>query len=239
MVETKADVTDDRDQGKTAIYVRVSTDDQSLDRQRNETWDYATETLGVPPKAIIVYEDTGTGRDTQRPGFQLMMERVQAGDVDRVIVLEVSRLSRSMRDLATTVDMLVDEYDTGLHIMNMNISLEPDCDEPYQRAFVNIMGSLAQLEADMIRERVRSGIEAAKAAGKHHGRPPFGFDSNDGYLSPNENYDIAVEVLDRIAKGESVRSTARYAGVTRSTVRRIAEREELYRESVDGEGADE
>ena len=216
--------------GETAIYARVSTDDQSLDRQKNEAWDYATDTLDVPPSTITVYEDKGTGRDTQRDGFQQLMERVRAGDVDRVIVLEVSRLSRSMRDLATTIETLVDENDTGLHILGMNLALEPDCDEPYQRAFINIMGTIAQLEADMIRERTRSGIEAAKSAGKHTGRPPFGFDVVNGYLSPNEDYDTAVEVLDRIEKGESKRSTARYAGVSRSTVGRILERAELYQE---------
>ena len=124
------------------------------------------------------------------------MERVRAGDVDRVIVLEVSRLSRSMRDLATTIETLVDDHDTGLHILGMNLSLEPDCDDPYQRAFINIMGTIAQLEADMIRERTRSGIEAAKQAGKHTGRPPFGFDVVNGYLTPNEDYDTAVEVID-------------------------------------------
>lgn len=48
------------------------------------------------------------------------------------------------------------------------------------------METIAQLEADMIRERTRTGIEAAKAAGKHTGRPPFGFDVNNGYLTPNE-----------------------------------------------------
>lgn len=93
------------------------------------------------------------------------------------------------------------------------------------------MGTIAQLEADMIRERSRSGIEAAKRAGKHVGRPPFSFDVNgDGYLSPNENYDMAVEILERIEKGESKRSTARYADVARSTVGRIVDRADLYRE---------
>ena len=135
-----------------------------------------------------------------------------------------------MRDLATTVETIVDESDTGLHVLDMNLSLEPEDDDPYQRAFLNIMGTISQLEADMIRERTRSGIEAAKAAGKHTGRPPFGFDVNDGYLTPNGDYDTAVEILKRIEKGESKRSVARFAGVSRSTVGRILDRAELYRD---------
>lgn len=160
------------------------------------------------------------------------MDQVCAGDVDRVIVLEVSRLSRSMRDLATPVETIVDESDTGLHILDISLAIEPGEDYPYQRAFLNIMGTIAQLEADMIRERTRSGIKAAKAAGKHTGRPPFGFDVNGGYLTPNENYDTAIEILERIEKGESKRSTARFAGVSRSTVGRILDRADLYRDQT-------
>lgn len=214
----------------TALYTRVSTDDQSLARQKETTWNYALDELGVEPAAITVYQDTGTGRDTQRDGYQALIKQVRAGDVERVIVLEVLRLSRSMRDLATTVETIVDESNTGLHILDLNLALEPGDNDPYQRAFLNIMGTIAQLEADMIRERTRSGIQAAKQAGKHTGRPPFGFDVNDGYLTPNENYDTAVEVLERIAKGESKRSTARFAGVSRSTVSRICDRAALYRD---------
>ena len=154
--------------------------------------------------------------------------RVRAGEVERVIVLEVSRLSRSMRDLATTVETIVNENDTGLHILDMNLAIEPSEEDPYQCAFVNIMGTIAQLEADMIRERTRSGIEAAKQAGKHTGRPSFGFDVADGYLTPNEDYDIAVEIIDRIEKGERKRLTARHAGVARLTIDRILERKDLY-----------
>ena len=160
------------------------------------------------------------------------MRCIRAGEVERVIVLEVSRLSRSMRDLATTVETIVDENDTGLHVLDMNLAIEPGDDDPYQRAFVNIMGTIAQLEADMIRERTRSGIEAAKQAGKYTGRPPFGFGVADDYLTPNEDYDVAVEILERIEKGESKRSTARFAGISRSTIDRILERRELYEEAA-------
>ena len=94
-------------------------------------------------------------KSTQRDGYQQLMTDVCDGEVDRVVALEVSRLSRSMRDLVTTVETIVDESDTGLHVLDMNLALEPDEDDPYQRAFLNIMGTIAQLEADMILERVR------------------------------------------------------------------------------------
>ena len=69
--------------GHTALYARVSTADQSLNRQKEETWTYAVKQLDVPPTSIEVYEDTGTGRDTQRDGYQELIADVRAGDVDR------------------------------------------------------------------------------------------------------------------------------------------------------------
>lgn len=56
--------------GTTALYARVSTTDQSLTRQKDETYAYAIDDLGVEPSTIEVYTDTGTGRDTQRDGYQ-------------------------------------------------------------------------------------------------------------------------------------------------------------------------
>lgn len=220
-------------EGETALYCRVSTEDQSAERQQNETFEYATERLGVSPAHVGVYLDKSTGRDIERKAFQQLMSRVREDSVDRVIVTEVSRLSRSLRDLSTVIETVVDEHDTGMHILDMNLALEPGDDDPYQRAFVNIMGTIAQLEADMIQERTRSGMLAAESQGKHLGKPPFGFDVNDGYLTPNEDYDTAVEVLERIERGESKRSTARFAGVSRSTVGRIVDRADLYREFAD------
>lgn len=136
-------------------------------------------------------------------------------------------------NLATTIETIVDEHDTGLHVLDMSLAIEPgDEGDPYQRAFMNIMGTIAQLEADMIRERTRSGIEAAKQTGKHTGRPPFGFDVADGYLTPNDEYDVVVEIVERIEKGESKRSTARFAGVSRATIDRILDRKDMYQEQT-------
>lgn len=48
-----------------------------------------------------------------------------------------------MRDLANTVEMIIDKNDTGLHILDMNLALEPGDDDPYQRVFLNLMGTIA------------------------------------------------------------------------------------------------
>ncbi|WP_338036196.1 hypothetical protein [Halococcus salsus] len=76
---------------------------------------------------------------------------------------------------------------------------------------------------------MREGITASRAQGKWHGRPPFGFDvGSEGYLTPNEDYDTAVVIIDELDKGTSKRELARRAGITRTTVRAIDDNRERY-----------
>src|SRR5699024_167458 len=119
--------------GKTALYCRVSTADQSLARQRKRTSEYATDTLGVEPAVIEVYSDRQTGTDTDRDGYRDLMEAVEAGEIERVVASEVSRISRSVRDFAAIVERVVDDNEVGLHILDMGISLSgaPDERDPY------------------------------------------------------------------------------------------------------------
>jgi DNA invertase Pin-like site-specific DNA recombinase len=214
---------------ETALYCRVSTEDQNLKRQKEETWDYAVETLGVEASTVTVYEDKASGRNVDRDGFQRLMSKVRDAEVGRVVVLELSRVTRSMRDLSSTVDELK-ENGTSLHIVNRRMDLDPDEPEPMTEAFFYLSGIFAQLEAEMVRERTISGIRAAKDAGKHTGRPPYGFDTDeDGYLVLNDNFDNALVILDELERGESKRSLARRFDVSRATVSNIEGKEEFYR----------
>ncbi|EMA43598.1 recombinase family protein [Halococcus saccharolyticus] len=213
----------------TALYCRVSTTDQTLARQRQRTSEYATDALGIEPAAIEVYSDKQTGTDTDRDGYRELMEAVEAGDVERVIASEVSRISRSVRDFAATVDRIVDENEVGLHILDMGIDLDPDERDPYTRAFLTVAATFAELEAEIKRDNITEGIAASREQGKWHGRPPFGFDVGpEGYLTPNDDYETAVVILDELDKGASKRDLARRTGVNRSTVQRIANNRERY-----------
>ncbi len=214
---------------KTALYCRVSTEDQSLDRQKNRTYEYATERLDVEPTSIEVYDDKSTGTDTDRSGYADLLEDVEAGAIDHVVASEVSRISRSVRDFTTTVDRIVDENETGLHILDMGIELEPDEEDPYTRAFLSVAATFAELEAEIKRKNTREGIAAAREAGKWHGRPPFGFEvGSEGYLVPTSEYDVAVAILDELDAGSSKRSLSRSTGVARSTISSIENNRDLY-----------
>ena len=224
VVKSGSDMTE-----KTALYCRVSTDDQSLARQRQRTSEYATDRLGIEPAAIEVYTDKQTGTDTDRDGYRKLMEAVERGDVERVIASEVSRISRSVRDFAATVERVVDENEVGLHILDMGIDLDPDERDPYTRAFLTVAATFAELEAEIKRDNTREGIAASRSQGKWHGRPPFGFDvGSEGFLVPNNDYETAIVVLDELDKGASKRELGRRTGVGRSTVRHIANNRERY-----------
>jgi DNA invertase Pin-like site-specific DNA recombinase len=216
----------------TAIYARVSTEEQSLEGQKKSAWEYTTDTLGVPKSEVIVLEDKSTGTDTDRSGYREMMSLAESAEIERVVVREVSRIARNMRDLNRTVGQLVDDNDVSVHIIDADLHIGEDAGDSLidDEMVLQLLGMAAELEAKLNKERTMAGLAAAKEAGKHTGRPPFGFDTDDdGYLVPNENFDTALAVIERVdAHDESVRSTARYAGIARSTVRNIMDRKEFY-----------
>jgi len=216
----------------TAIYVRVSTPDQSLDGQKQAAWDYCVETLDESPGNIVVLEDKSTGTDTERSGYRELMNRASAGEFDRVVVREVSRIARNMRDLNRTVGSLVDDHGVSVHIIDAGLAVGEDADESLidDEMILQLLGIAAELEAKLNKERTKAGLAAAQEAGKHTGRPPFGFDTDeDGYLVPNENFDTALAIIERIESDDkSVRSTATHAGVSRATVRSVVDRKEIY-----------
>lgn len=213
----------------TAVYARVSTDEQSLERQKEECYEYAVDRLDVSPNEIRFFEDQATGTNTEREAYQELMSAIEEDLFAKVLVLETSRLSRSVGDLATTVEHLL-EHQTGLVVINRNITLKPGEDtDPMQKVFLQLMGVFAEMEASMTRERIKSGIRQAKAEGKNIGRPPYGFTtgSESGQLVPTyPEYEKAIVAIERYEGGDSIRSIALELDIPRTTVRRIVKKEE-------------
>jgi DNA invertase Pin-like site-specific DNA recombinase len=213
---------------KPAVYARVSTGQQELQRQLETCTEYALSKFDVERSALTYYRDTDTGSDTKRDGFQQLLSDVESGVVSDVVVHEISRLSRSMTDLSATVDRLKDAG-VGLHVYDRDLVIDPESNDPMTEAFFYLMGVFAQLERDMIRQRVRSGIREAQRQGKHTGRTPYGFTTDDeGYLIPNDDYETACIALEQLQGGESKRSVAKATGISRRTLGRIEKRAEMY-----------
>ena len=151
------------DKRKTYIgYVRISSADQNEERQLK-----ALENFGKPMHKIFI--DKCSGKDTNRPQFQKMMDYVRDGDV--VIVCDYSRLARSSTDLLRTVQELQDK---GVEIVSLRERL--DTTTPEGRFMLTVFAGLAQFEREIMKERQREGIAIAKAQGKYKGRQPIPVD---------------------------------------------------------------
>lgn len=135
-------------------YIRVSTTHQNTDRQEDSLEQMNVEKLFI---------EKASGKDRRRPQLKAMMDFVQAGDT--VVVHELSRMARSVVDL----------YDIAKELNDKGVSLESlkediDLTSATGKLTFGIMAVMAQFERDLLLERQKEGIAAAKARGKRWGR---------------------------------------------------------------------
>jgi len=167
-------------------YVRVSTKDQQDTRQL-----IAMEHRGIPPERI--FSEKVSGKDIKRPQLQLLMNRVQMGDI--VVVESISRFARNTKDLLGLVEKL-----TAKGVEFVSLKEHIDTTTPTGRFTLTIFAAIAELERECTLLRQAEGIAAAKAQGKHLGRP---------IKKPPENFAEVVKQWERgkISFGEALRQT--------------------------------
>lgn len=214
-----------------ACYVRVSTASQNIERQLSSTKEYAQNELDTDLVDIEFYRDTATGTSTEpREAYQQLMQDIDSGKIEAVIAHEVSRIARSISDLERTAERLR-ESGVELHVVSEGLVMEPDNEDPYQRALFQLLGVFAELEASIKRQNIREGISARKESDEYrHGPAPLGFEKRNGHLVEGNDYQYVVEVLDQVTRGDmSKREAARELDTSRRTIRRsVDERPELY-----------
>jgi DNA invertase Pin-like site-specific DNA recombinase len=189
---------------RAAIYLRVSTVDQTTANQERELREIAGRS-GL--EIVKVYRDHGIsgakGRD-ERPAFDALCKAATRREFDVVMAWSVDRLGRSLQRL---VEFLAEIHELGIDLFLHQQGL--DTRTAAGKAMFGMMGVFAEFERSMIQERVRAGLLRAKSEGKRLGRPP-----------------IAEEVQERIraalAGGLSVRKTAAQFKVNPSTVQSIS-----------------
>jgi len=214
-----------------ALYHRVSTEEQSLERQRQSTSDYALSKLDADLNDRHRFEDKSTGTNTNRSGYIDMMQSVESGEVDVVLSQEVSRLARSIRDLDRTVERIVEENECELHIIKEGFTLKPEGTDAFQTAMLRLLGVFAELEADMAQQRAKEGIAIRQMEDDYrHGPAPLGFAKDDGHLVEAPEYDEVCSVLEQVVEETlSKRKAANQSETTRTTIRSsIEDRPELY-----------
>lgn len=141
-------------------YMRVSKADgsQSTDLQRD-----ALLAAGVDPGQV--YEDHASGRTDARPGLESTLKALRRGDV--LVVWKLDRLGRSLRDLVNIVHDL-DQRGVGLRVLT-GCGVSIDTTKPAGKLVFGIFAALAEFERDLISERTRAGLAAARARGRKGG----------------------------------------------------------------------
>ncbi|MGE0854417.1 MAG: recombinase family protein [Hyphomicrobiaceae bacterium] len=191
---------------RVALYLRVSTGEQTTRNQRREL-EAVAERHGWEIAAI--FEDAGIsgakGRK-DRPGLDGMLKAVARREVDLVMAWSVDRLGRSLVDLLATLQ--------ELHAKNVDLYLHQqglDTSTPSGRAMFQMMGVFSEFERSMIQQRVKAGLARARDEGVVLGRPKL------------EEADPAraAKVRAMRSRGDGVRKIARELGVGVGTVLRL------------------
>jgi putative DNA-invertase from lambdoid prophage Rac len=226
----------------TVIYTRAASSETSIAEQRQRALEYTTDTVDLDEEDVLVLADRGTeARTDDSSGYQRLSSLIATGDAERVVVTDASRIAKTMPDFYDLLDALLDN-DVAVHVIDAGLALGEDLSttgaqsngsKPSDESVLRALGIAVELEESVSAERTKEGIDAAKASGKHVGRPPFGFDSQGGQLIPNDDFETALEVIERIENGKSKRSTARNAGISRATVQNVVDRKEIYLDYAD------
>jgi DNA invertase Pin-like site-specific DNA recombinase len=151
----------------TAIYARVSTKDQTTDNQVEQLKQVAAK-AGWSVSAVYADVISGSKGREQRPELDAMLKAVTRREIDRVMVWSVDRLGRSLQDLVSTMQE-IQAAGADLYLHQQSI----DTSTPAGKALFQMCGVFAEFEREMIRERVKAGLERTKAKGTKLGRRPI------------------------------------------------------------------
>ncbi len=137
-------------------YARVSTEQQNLDRQLDMLQKYGVD---------FIYNEKMTGTKRNRPELEKLLERLTEGDT--VVVESLSRLGRSTKDLI----WLMETFNAkGVNLVSLKESI--DTTTSTGKLLFTLMSALAQFERDVLADRTKEGLAAARARGRKGGRPP-------------------------------------------------------------------
>jgi DNA invertase Pin-like site-specific DNA recombinase len=184
---------------KIALYARVSTDGQNPEVQLAALRAHATQRGW---EILEEFVDHGfSGAKERRPALDWLMKAAWTGRFQAVLVWRFDRFARSVKHLITALEQF-----RALHVNFISLQEQFDTSSPIGHAMFTIIGAMAQLERDIIRERVKAGLAQARAKGVRLGRPAVRID--------------CAEVALLQGQGCSLPEIARRLRCSRSTVKR-------------------
>lgn len=174
-------------------YARVSTDTQNLDRQLDQL-----KTAGCKN----IYQEKITGTKKERPELEKLLDHVRDGDV--IIISDLTRLSRSIKDLFHLVELIEKK---GANIKSLKESWM-DTTSPQGKLMFTLFAGISQFERDLISQRTKEGLSSARARGRKGGRP----------IKPNKEVELAIKMHD--SKEYSIAEIEKATGVSKTSLYR-------------------
>ena len=193
---------------RAAVYRRVSTSDQSCERQQ---LDLAAFAQRGHYDVVSVFKETASGNRADRIERAKVIALARDRQIEVVLVTELTRWGRSTTDLLASLQEL---EACGVSVIAQT-GLQFDLKSPQGKLFSSLMAALAEFERDLLRERVRSGIAAARGRGVKFGRQP-------GVRVKADRYTDRVVCLR--AQGQSYRGIAQVLRLSKNTVMEIIQR---------------
>jgi DNA invertase Pin-like site-specific DNA recombinase len=184
---------------RAALYMRVSSFEQHPETQLYDLRQMA-EQRGY--EIAHEYTDRISGAKAKRPGLDEMMQDARRGRFDVILVWASDRLARSVKHFLEVLDEL-----NHLNVEFVSYREQIDTGGPLGRAIIIIVGAVAELERNLIIERVRAGMRRAKLEGRPIGRQPLELDRSS--------------ILRDRSQGQSLRQLAKSYRVSRATIHRV------------------
>lgn len=188
---------------RVAIYARVSTGDQSCERQLAELEAYARRNHF---EIVGTFKEIGSGAKNDRAERKKVLELARHREIDLVLVSELSRWGRSTPDLRSSIERLA-ECQVAVRALN---GPDMDISTAQGKLMLNLLASISEFERDLLRERIKSGVAHARSkgtkSGKAIGRPTL---------------DCQSSVENLLAQNESIRAVASKLKISKTTVMKI------------------
>jgi len=186
---------------KVVIYLRVSTNNQTVENQKQQLEQFAKAREW---EVVETYIDNGhSGDSKRRPAFNQMIADAHQRKFDCILIFQLSRFGRSMSEVIKNITEL---KDSGVSVYSYSENLSTAEDSPYGKIVLAVLSALGEIELDLIRERVRSGVKRAQAANVVFGRKHVGLDIG--------------RALKLRSEGMSLPKIAKNVGVSLSTLKR-------------------
>jgi DNA invertase Pin-like site-specific DNA recombinase len=190
---------------RAVLYMRVSTLDQHPETQLHDLRALAAQ-RGF--EIVQEYSDTISGAKAKRPGLDQLLADARRGKFDVVLIWSFDRVARSVRHLLEVLDEL-----NHLNVEFISFRENIDSGGALGRAIIVIIGAIAELERNLIIERVRAGMRRARIEGRHIGRPQLDLDR--------------AAIVRHRAHGQSLGQLAKTFRVSRTTVSRVLAEEKV------------